>query len=151
MVQFSGGRPPLSMLRPHPRGCGRTTRDRGGSLRLPRDGLAPSNLCQSPRRTKIKYQPLHLIPRWRKPCGPVHRGQRPPIDEVIEGCIIPLARRSIIWMRCRCSGGKFPSQRRFQLLSVTFCGDYLLAPNQMVQANHISGSEAILTTTFVSC
>ena len=39
---------PLSTLRSHPHGYERTTRGRGGSLRLPRDGLAPSTPCRSP-------------------------------------------------------------------------------------------------------
>jgi 3-hydroxyisobutyrate dehydrogenase-like beta-hydroxyacid dehydrogenase len=45
--------PPLPTLRRHPRECQRTARGRGGSLRLPRGGLAPPTPCRSPGALRL--------------------------------------------------------------------------------------------------
>ena len=45
--------PPLPTLRRHPRGGRRTARGRGGSLRLPRGGLAPPTPCRSPGALRL--------------------------------------------------------------------------------------------------
>ena len=45
--------PPLPTLRRHPHECRRTARGRGGSLRLPRGGLAPPTPCRSPGALRL--------------------------------------------------------------------------------------------------
>ena len=47
---------PLPTLRPHPHECVRTARGRGGSLRLPRDGLAPPAPYRSPGALRYKFK-----------------------------------------------------------------------------------------------
>jgi len=44
---------PLPTLRLHPHKCRRTARGRGGSLRLPRGGLAPPTPCRSPGALRL--------------------------------------------------------------------------------------------------
>jgi hypothetical protein len=50
---MAGLYPPLPTLRRHPHGCRRTARGRGGSLRLPRGGLAPPTPCRSPGALRV--------------------------------------------------------------------------------------------------
>jgi hypothetical protein len=51
---------PLPTLRPPSHERIRTARGRGGSLRLPRDGLAPSTLCRSPGALRKSSKKLNL-------------------------------------------------------------------------------------------
>jgi hypothetical protein len=68
---------PLPTLRRHPRGCQRTARGRGGSLRLPRGGLAPPTPCRSPGSLRLSSS---YYSSWNhyQPCGkPRDRLPRP--------------------------------------------------------------------------
>src|SRR5215831_6101469 len=58
---------PLPTLRRHPCGCQRTAWGRGGSLRLPRGGLAPPTPCRSPGALRLSpsyYTSAHGLDPW---------------------------------------------------------------------------------------
>jgi hypothetical protein len=51
---------PLPTLRRHPHGCPHTARGRCDSLRLHRNGIPPSTLCRSSRRTTLQIPSSEL-------------------------------------------------------------------------------------------
>ena len=60
---------PLPTLRRHPRGCRRTARGRGGSLRLPRGGLAPPTPCRSPGALRFDLNEYRSVGRDHTPAS----------------------------------------------------------------------------------